>query len=165
MSYRQKQSEMSYRKIGGLTEKSVPGQNNPSNIVSTNSDKSIVPMGASYGLRSLDKQMATNILETIPQLDPKSFRKLRQVAVSKRFINFEALVEKDPSLALKIMEEKLPELMKTAPFNSLIVAPVAPVDKAAPVDKTAPVAPALRSLRLSGRSGAPVAPVLRSLRH
>ena len=103
--------------------------------------------------------MATSILETIPHLDPKSFRKLRQVAVSQRFCNFEALVEKDPSLALRIMEEELPEVMKTAPFNSLIVAPVAPVDKAAPVDKTAPVDPVARSLRSSGR---PVAPVVRS---
>ena len=76
MSYRQKQESMKFiRKIGGPTEKSVPGQNNPCNIVHNSTDKSIVPMEANYGLRSLDKQLATNILEALPQLDQKSTRK------------------------------------------------------------------------------------------
>ena len=118
MSNRQKQTEMFFRKIGGLTEKSVPGQNNPSNIVPQSSDKSIVCTDASYGLRSLDKKLASLILEILPQLDQKSARKLRGVAVSRRFKNFEALVNKDPQLAQEIIKEKLSETMWKTLFGS-----------------------------------------------
>ena len=127
MSYRKKQeSEMFIRKIGGLTEKSVPGQNNPANIVPQPSDKSLVPMDASYRLRSLDKQLATSILEILPSLDQKSTRKLRGVAVSRQFKSFEALTDKDPHLAKEIIKEKLPEVMKKGLFDSVFGAPAAP---------------------------------------
>ena len=146
MSQRQKQENLIFiRKSGGQLGK--PSSSTDISVP-TPSDQLMASFSqdsAGYKLRSMDKQLAQLILDKIPLLDSKLQKTLRGVAVSRKFRNFETLVEKDPSLALRIMGEKLPEVMKTAPFNSLFVAPVAPVNKAAPVDKVAPVDPVLSS--------------------
>ena len=169
MSYRQKQGTTKFiKKSGGsdpLAQASQLGKPSSSTDFSVQPPidqlmASVSKDSAGYKLRSSDKKLAQSILDEIPLLDQKLQKTLRGIAVSRRFRNFETLVEKDPSLALKILEERAPEVMKQASDDPAFVAPVAPVVRSLRSSTVAPVDdPVLRS---SGRSGRPVAPALRT---
>ena len=124
MSQSQKQGTVTFiKKSSGPLEKSspadisVPGLSIPSNNAPPTIDQSVASYQseiAGYRLRSMDKQLAFSVLEAIPLLDQKFQKKFREIAVSRKFRDFETLVKKDPHLALslKILEEGLPEAQK-----------------------------------------------------
>ena len=115
MSYRQKQGTAKFiKKSGGPTSQLGKPSSSTDSSVQPQIDQlmaSNLKDSAGYRLRSSDKKLAQSILDEIPLLDQKLQKTLRGIAVSRRFRNFETLVEKDPSLALKIIEERLPEMV------------------------------------------------------
>ena len=114
MSYRQKQGSLRFvRKSGVDSEKSTTGLSKPSNVAQPISDQPIASNdseNAGYRLRSLDKQLASSILEAISGMTEKSLQTLRGVASSKKFKSFTDLTTKNPHMALEILRKRFPNL-------------------------------------------------------
>ena len=127
MSKQQKQGSTQFiKKSGGLnsleksssleqssfTDLSVQGLSRPSN----NAQKTIVQPAAStvdesagYRLRSTNKSLALSITESVASLGKKQHQTLKGVAVSKRFKSFKDMTDRDPQLALTVLESRFPQ--------------------------------------------------------